>query len=292
MSVTLKTALREAVRSLEARAIPEARPAAEVLLADLLAVTRAHLYLDAHCPLSTTQHALYTTRIQRRLHGEPVQYITGHQEFWSLEFEVNPHVLIPRPESELLVEHGVHFVHQWQQAQPQHPVEILDVGTGSGNLAISLAYALPQSRVTGIDIALGALQVARRNGQRLGVAERVTWVGGDLVTPVRHECRHFALCVGNLPYVTTTEWEQLPREIRDYEPTTALLAGEDGLDCIQRLVIASPGLLAPRGTLLLEVGWRQAAVVMDIIQQCGAFQEVGGFRDFAGIERIVWARMP
>jgi release factor glutamine methyltransferase len=285
-------ALREAVRSLEAHAIPEARPAAEVLLADLLAVTRAHLYLDVHCPLSTTQHALYITRIQRRLHGEPVQYITGHQEFWSLEFEVNSHVLIPRPESELLVEHGVRFVHQWQKAQPQHPLEILDVGTGSGNLAISLAHSLPQSRVTGIDIALGALQVARRNGQRLAVAERVTWVGGDLVTPIHPACRRFALCVGNLPYVSVTEWEQLPREIRDYEPTTALLAGEDGLACIKRLVIASPGLLAPRGALLLEVGWQQAAAVMEIVRQCGAFQEVGGFRDFAGIERIVWARMP
>jgi release factor glutamine methyltransferase len=292
MTVTIKTALREAVRRLEAHAIPEARPAAEVLLADLLAVTRAYLYLDAHCLLSTTQHDLYLTRLQRRLHGEPVQYITGHQEFWSLEFEVNPHVLIPRPESELLVEHGVRFVHQWQKAQPQHPIEILDVGTGSGNLAISLAYTLPQSRVTGIDIALGALQVARRNGQRLGVAERVTWVGGDLVTPVRQECRRFALCVGNLPYVAVTEWEQLPPEIRDYEPPTALLAGEDGLECIKRLVIASPGVLASGGTLLLEVGWRQAATVMDIIRQCGAFQEVGGLRDFAGIERIVWARMP
>jgi release factor glutamine methyltransferase len=291
MSTTINTALREAVRSLEAHAIPEARPAAEILLADLLAVTRAHLYLDAHCPLSTTQHDLYLTRLQRRLRGEPVQYITGHQEFWSLEFEVNPHVLIPRPESELLVEHGMRFVHQWRQAQ-QHPIEILDVGTGSGNLAISLAYTLPQSRVTGIDIALGALRVAQRNAQRLGVAEQMTWVGGDLVTPVRHDCQRFALCVGNLPYVTRTEWGQLPREIRDYEPTTALLAGEDGLACIQRLVIASPGLLAPRGMLLLEVGWRQAAAVMEIIRQCGAFQEMGGFRDFAGIERVVWARMP
>jgi release factor glutamine methyltransferase len=292
MSATIQTALREAVRSLEAHAISEARPAAEILLADLLAVTRAHLYLDAHCPLSTTQHDLYRTCLQRRLRGEPVQYITGHQEFWSLEFEVNPHVLIPRPESELLVEHGVRFVQQWRQAQPQYPVEILDVGTGSGNLAISLAYTLPQSRVIGIDIALGALQVARRNGQRLGVAERVTWVGGDLVMPVRHDCQRFALCVGNLPYVAVSEWRQLPREIRDYEPTTALLAGEDGLACIQRLVSASPGLLAPGGTLLLEVGWQQAAAVMEIIRRCGAFQEVGGYRDFAGIERVIWARMP
>jgi release factor glutamine methyltransferase len=291
MITTIRTALREAVRCLEAHHIPEARPAAEVLLADLLAVTRASLYLDTHCPLSATQQDLYTTRIKRRLLGEPVQYITGRQEFWSLEFEVNPHVLIPRPESELLVEHGVRFVSQWREVQGELPLEILDVGTGSGNLAISLAHVLPQSRVLGIDIALGALQVARRNGQRLGVAERLTWICGELVTPLRPDCRRFALCVANLPYVTAAEWEQLPREIRDHEPSQALLGGKEGLELIQRLVAASPGILAPHGMLLLEVGWQQATVVIDIVRQCSHFQEVGGFWDFAGIERVVWARM-
>jgi release factor glutamine methyltransferase len=291
MSVTIGVALREAGRCLEAHRIPEAGPAAEILLADLLAVTRPHLYFDAHRPLHATQQELYTARIKRRLRGEPVQYITGRQEFWSLEFEVNPHVLIPRPESELLVEHGVRYVRQWRETRQEQPLAILDVGTGSGNLAISLAHALPQSRVTGIDISAGALQVAQRNGRHLGVAERLTWVCGDLVTPLRPDCRHFALCVGNLPYITTAEWEQLPREVRQYEPPTALLAGEDGLECIQRLVPASPGILRPQGTLLLEVGWRQAAAVMRIIRQCTHFQEAGVFRDFAGIERVVWARM-
>ena len=291
MSTTIRTALREAVRCLEAHHILEARPAAEVLLADLLAVTRASLYLDAYCPLSTTQQDLYTTRIKRRLLGEPVQYITGRQEFWSLEFEVNPHVLIPRPESELLVEHGVRFVSKWWEAQGDLPLEILDVGTGSGNLAISLAHALPQSRVMGIDIVLGALQVARRNGQRLGVAERLTWICGDLMTPLRLDCRRFALCVANLPYVTAAEWVQLPREIRDHEPSQALLGGEEGLELVRRLVAASPGILAPQGGLLLEVGWQQATAVIDMVRQCSYFQDVGGFRDFAGIERVVWARM-
>ena len=196
MITTIRTALREAVRCLEAHHIPEARPAAEVLLADLLAVTRASLYLDAYCPLSATQQDLYTTRIKRRLLGEPVQYITGRQEFWSLEFEVNPHVLIPRPESELLVEHGVRFVSQWRGSQGDLPFEMLDVGTGSGNLAISLAHALPQSRVMGIDIVLGALQVAQRNGQRLGVAERLTWICGDLMTPLRPRLSAFCALRG------------------------------------------------------------------------------------------------
>jgi release factor glutamine methyltransferase len=225
------------------------------------------------------------------LRGEPVQYITGRQEFWSLEFEVNPYVLIPRPESELLIEQGIRFVSQWQTARSHLPLEILDVGTGSGNLAISLAHALPQSRVTGIDISRSALQVAQRNGQRLGVAERLTWLCGDLVTSLRPDCRRFALCVANLPYVTATEWRQLQQEIRDYEPSQALLAGEDGIEFIQRLVVTSPGILTSQGALLLEVGWQQAAAVIDIVRQCDHFQDVGAFRDFAGIERVVWARM-
>jgi release factor glutamine methyltransferase len=292
MITTVRAALREAVRCLEAHHIPEARPAAEILLADLLAVTRAHLYFDAHRPLNVAQQELYNIRIVRRLRGEPVQYITGRQEFWSLEFEVNPDVLIPRPESELLVAHGIDCVRHWQEVQRGQPVAILDVGTGSGNLAISLAHALPQGQVIGIDIAFGALQVAQRNAQRLGGAERLTWMCSDLVTSLGADCRHFALCVSNLPYVTTAEWGQLPREIRQYEPPTALLAGEDGLEVIRRLVLAIPGVLTSGGTLLLEVGWQQAVVVKNFIRQCGAFQDVGGFRDFAGIERVVWARMP
>lgn len=292
MSVTIGAALGEARLCLEAHHIPEAGPAAEILLADLLAVTRPHLYFDAHRPLRATHQELYTSRIKRRLRGEPVQYITGRQEFWSLEFEVNPHVLIPRPESELLVEHGIGCARRWRNTREELSLEILDVGTGSGNLAISLAHALPQSRVTGIDISVDALQVAQRNALRLGVADRLTWICGDLVTPLRSDCRYFALCVGNLPYIATAEWEQLPREIREYEPSTALLAGENGLDCIQRLVIASPDVLVPQGTLFLEVGWQQAAAVINIIRQCGRFQEAGVFQDFAGIERVVWARMP
>jgi release factor glutamine methyltransferase len=218
-----------------------------------------------------------------------VQYITGRQEFWSLDFDVNPQVLIPRPESELLVEHGSRLVRQWCAAHAQLPLYVLDVGTGSGNLAISLAHALPQSMVWGLDIAPGALSVAQRNARRLGVAARLTWVCSDLVAALQADARRFALCVGNLPYVTTAEWQQLPREIRDYEPPGALLGGSDGLDLIRRLIATSPGILAPGGTLLLEVGWQQATTVINIIRQSGQFREVGAYRDFAGIARVIWA---
>lgn len=292
MRTAIREALREAQRCLEQHGIPEPRAAAEVLLADMLAMPRLALHLEAHRCLSATQCETYTAYITRRLCGEPVQYITGIQEFWSLAFAVNPHVLIPRPESELLVEHGVHLAQQWWRDARQAPLSLLDVGTGSGNLAISLAHTLPQSRVWGIDIAFEALRVARWNAQRLGVVDRLTWVCGDLVMSLQAGGPRFALCVSNLPYITTAEWHQLPREIKAYEPAVALLGGSDGLSLIRRLIATSPAVLASRGTLLLEVGWQQAAAVMDIIQQHGQFQDLGVYQDFARIDRVVWARMP
>jgi release factor glutamine methyltransferase len=225
------------------------------------------------------------------MHGEPVQYITGTQEFWSLAFDVNPQVLIPRPESELLVEHGIRVVQQWCQRYPHIPPVLLDVGTGSGNLAVSLAHTLPQSQVWGIDCALETLRVAQRNAQRLDVAERVHWVCGELLTALRPGEHRFALCVGNLPYVTTAEWHALPPEIRDYEPPRALLGGEDGLELIRRLISVVPDVLAPAGTLLLEVGWQQATAVCTLLQVQGCFRAFGTYQDFAGIDRVVWAQV-
>ena len=208
MSQTIGAVLRQAIGCLERRCVSEPQASAEVLLADMLGMTRPRLYVEASCPLSAEQYAAFTARLQRRLQGEPVQYITGRQEFWSLEFEVNPHVLIPRPESELLVEHGARLAQQWCVAHPQAPLAILDVGTGSGNLAISLAHTLPQAQVWAVDRVVGALQVARRNAERLGVAERLHWVCGDLLTAFHGRRRYFALCVANLPYVTVTEWRR------------------------------------------------------------------------------------
>lgn len=290
MSQTIGAALRHAVRWLEHGRVSEPQAAAEVLLADVLGTTRPHLYINASRPLSTEQQTIFKARLQQRLQGEPVQYITGWQEFWSLEFAVDPHVLIPRPESELLVEHGTRLAQQWHIAHPQAPLALLDVGTGSGNLAISLAHTLPQAQVWAVDCAFGALQVARRNAQHLGVAEQLHWVCGDLLTALQMRERRFALCVANLPYVTAAEWASLPREIKDYEPCGALCGGTDGLDIIRRLIAMSPDVLAPDGTLLLEIGWQQAAAVQEAIQQQGPFCATGVYHDFAGIARVVWAQ--
>jgi len=291
MSQTIGAALRQAIRCLERHGVSEPRAAAEVLLGDLLATTRSCLYVEADCPLSTDQQAAYMLRLQRRRRGEPVQYITGKQEFWSLEFLVSPQVLIPRPESEVLVEHGARLVQQWCTAHPQARLAVLDVGTGSGNLAISLAHTLPQAHVWAVDRAYDALQVAQQNAQRLGVAERLHWLCGDLVTAFQRGRRCFALCMANLPYVTTVEWHSLPREIKDYEPVGALCGGRDGLELIRRLIAASPEVLAPGGVLLLEVGWQQATAVQETIQQQQYFSATGVYHDLAGMARVVWAQV-
>src|SRR5262245_26642684 len=279
MNQTRGAALRQAISCLVRHGVSEPRAAAEVLLSDLLGTTRARLYLDAACPLSTDQQAAYRGRLHRRLCGEPVQYITGKQEFWSLEFAVSPHVLIPRPESEVLVEQGTRLAQAWGALYPQAQLAILDVGTGSGNLAISLAHTLPQAQVWAVDCAFGALQVARRNAQRLGVAERLHWVCGDLLTAFQVRGWCFALCVANLPYVTAAEWSSLPREIKDYEPCGALCGDKDGLDLLRRLIATSPEVLAPGGTLLLEVGWQQAVAVQEVIRQQGHFCATGIYHD-------------
>ncbi|MDZ7380162.1 MAG: peptide chain release factor N(5)-glutamine methyltransferase [candidate division KSB1 bacterium] len=291
MSQTIGAVLRQAVSCLARRQVSEPQASAEVLLADVLGMPRTHLYLEASCQLSAEQYTAFRARLHRRLQGEPVQYITGRQEFWSLDFAVNPHVLIPRPESELLVEHGTRLAQQWWATHPQRPLVLLDVGTGSGNLAISLAHTLPQAEVWAVDHSYAALQVAKRNAQRLGVGERLRWVCTDLVTAFHISAPPFALCVANLPYVTASEWRALPREIQGYEPYSALYGGEDGLDLIRRLIATSPGVLAPGGTLLLEVGWQQAAAVQATIQQQGHFGTTGVYYDAAGIARVVWAQV-
>ncbi len=289
MSQAIGALLRRAIADLEGGGIAEPQAAAEVLLADLLDLPRLSLFLVTHHVLSTPQRDAYAERIRRRLQGEPVQYITGMQEFWSLSFTVNAAVLVPRPETELLVEHGVRHVRQWATRHTA-AMHVLDVGTGCGNIAVSFAHAVPQSRVCGIDRSWDALCVARINAQHHGVAQRVQWIQGDLLTPIREAMPHFVLCTANLPYVTTAEWRQLPRDIKAYEPALALCGGEDGLDLIRRFIVMSPRVLVSGGLVLLEVGWQQAKMVMEVLGQQDDFAEVGVERDLSGVDRMVWAR--
>lgn len=290
MSVARRWTLQRATRCLERHGVPEPLADAEVLLAHVLMLPRLHVRVEAFEPLSLSQQQAYGDCIRRRARGEPVQYITGTQEFHSLAFEVNPHVLIPRPESELLVDHGVLAAKRWGQQNGALPVRCLDVGTGSGNLGISLLRELPAGSVCAVDSSFTALNVARRNARRLGVEDRWQGVCGDLVESLRCESPGFAVCVANLPYVTDAEWRQLPEHVRDHEPAAALRGGADGLDAIRRLIHAAPGVVARQGTLLLEVGWQQAQAVECLMRRTARFEATGTRLDFAGIERVVWGR--
>ena len=292
MSLVLRSALQRAAQFLSRHRVAEPLADAEVLLADVLTLPRLNLYIDAHRPLSDAQHDAYRAHLCRRIQGEPVQYVTGKQEFRSLTFEVSPQVLIPRPESELLVEHGARWARQWATRHGTSELWCLDVGTGSGNLGISLLHELPACTVCGVDSSLAALKVARRNARQLGVAARWHGLCGDLVEPLQCNAPRFAVCVANLPYVTDAEWQALPPHVKDHEPVAALLGGPDGLDVIRRLIIAAPAVLAPQGMLLLEVGWQQAAAVEALMRQAARFEATGVHRDFAGIKRVVWGRVP
>lgn len=292
MRRVLRAVLQRAARCLERHQVAEPLADAEVLLADILTLPRLHLYIDPHRPLSDAQHHAYLAHLCRRTQGEPAQYITGQQEFRSLAFAVNPDVLIPRPESELLVEHGMRWAEQWATQHGTSDPWCLDVGTGSGNLGISLLHELPDGRVCAIDSSLAALKVARHNARRLGVARRWYGLCGDLAGPLQSDSPRFAVCVANLPYVTTAEWRALPPHIKNHEPAVALLGGADGLDVIRRLIVTTPAILAPQGMLLLEVGWRQAGAVQALMRQTARFEATGTHRDFAGIDRVVWGRVP
>jgi release factor glutamine methyltransferase len=286
-SWTILTVLQWAQTYLQSKGISEPRPGAEVLLAHCLDCNRLDLYLRHDQPLTDDELSCYKRLLKRRLAHEPTQYITGHQEFWSLDFLVSPAVLIPRPETELLVEAVL------EQVKRRDPgggaLRILDVGTGSGILAVVLAKELPQARVIALDQSWPALMVARENARRHGAEQQIAWVLGDLVGPLALKA-HFDVIVSNPPYVPTADWEQLPSDIKSFEPRLALDGGPDGLDVIRALVPEMQQLLRPEGLLALEVGQGQAGAVKELLADRGAYEPAAILPDYQRIGRVVLAR--
>lgn len=282
---TILRVLRWATDFLAAKGISEARAAAEVLLAHCLQLSRLQLYLQYDRPLQPAELACYKQLLKRRLAREPTQYITGHQEFWSLDFLVSPAALIPRPETEILVEAVLRFL---KQSAADRPL-VVDVGTGCGVIPVVLAKELPDGRFLGIDCSWEALELARTNARRHGVADRLLLIQGDLLAPFR-PARRFAALAANLPYIPTAVWEQLPPEIRVYEPRLALDGGPDGLRVIRRLVAQAPAYLQPGGLLALEIGHDQSAAVSRLVEQTQAFDPPEILRDYQRWPRVVLAR--
>jgi len=224
----------------------------------------------------------YRALVARREAREPLAYILGRQEFWNLPFEVTPAVLIPRPETELIVEVALELFEQ-----PVAPVRVADLGTGSGCLAIAIARERPRSRLVAIDISEEALEVARRNAVRHGVADRMVFVRSDLLGGISGE---FDLIVSNPPYVPESNRGTLQPEVRDHEPGMALFAGLDGLSAIRRLLSESAGCLGRSGVLLFEFGFGQSDAVRRLISAAPGLTMVGLRQDLQGIQRVAVAR--
>ncbi|GAB6083077.1 peptide chain release factor N(5)-glutamine methyltransferase [Desulfuromonas carbonis] len=260
------------------RGIDNGRLDAELLLADLLQLDRVGLYLNFDRPLNAAELTDFRQRVGRRARREPLQYILGRAEFWSLPFRVGPAVLVPRPDTEVLVEEAL--------ARATPAARILDVGTGSGAIAVALAHELPAARVAAVDISKEALLLAAENARVNGVAERVTFTPGDLHALADGE---FDLVVANPPYIAATDLAGLMPEVRDFEPQLALDGGSDGLDAYRALARQASKLLVPGGWLLVEVGAGQAPAVQELLAAAG-LGELFCRADYAGIPRVVGGR--
>jgi len=267
--------LRWSTEYFAGKGIENPRLDAELLLAHCLQLDRVGLYLNFDRPLIAAELDRIRPLVKRRGQREPLQYLLGCTEFWSLEFEVSPAVLIPRADTEVLVEEAL--------SRAGDSGRLLDVGTGSGAIVISLASELPGWQCEGLEISPAALEVATRNAIRHGVAERVRLLQGDLAELPRQQ---YDLIVSNPPYIAAEEWEELMPEVRCFEPPTALLAGNDGLECYRKLSEQAPSRLNAGGWLLVEIGYRQAEVVQQLFAAAG-LQELFVRKDYAGNPRVV-----
>jgi release factor glutamine methyltransferase len=275
---------------LQKKDIDSPRLCAEILLAHQLKTTRIKLYLNFDQPLNEKDINDYRELIQRRLKREPVQYITGVQEFWSLDFNVGPQVLIPRPETEILVEQAVSIIKDRKAAGESGRLSVLDIGTGSGAVAVSIASELPVADIWASDISKEALEVARANARRHGLDARINFIEGDLFSAIKDTKQLFDVIVSNPPYIPKEDYVALPPEVGQYEPRRALDGGDGGLFFINNLILEAKDFLKPGGWLLIEMAPFQTAKAMDMIERSGFYGEQKIIKDYCRMDRVVTAR--
>ena len=279
MKWTIAEILKEAASELDNAGVPEARREAGSLLSFILGKDRTFLISHAEDETDENSFVQFREFVERRAAGEPLQYITGVQDFYGREFCVTPDVLIPRPETELLVEAAL------QKVGDTAP-SICDVGTGSGCIAVTLLCELVNARAVAIDKSSPALEVAKLNAQKHSVAERALFVISDCFDTLDSREYDFDLIVSNPPYVAAAALEGLQREVRDHEPLVALSPGGDGLGVIRRLIDEGPAFIKPNGHLLMEIGFDQGEAVESLVRNSAwSLQEVRP--DLQGIPRIV-----
>ena len=298
----IRAALKEGMARLRAAEVPSHTLAAELLMISALGRERTWLYTHAEETVEPAALEKYFALVARRAAGEPTQYLTGKQEFWGLEFEVTPAVLIPRPETEHVVEvvlerlgaRGIKI--RMDTGAPSPHLRVADVGTGSGCLAVALAYELPHADVFATDVSKAALEVAKRNAGKHGVAERVHLVEANLLDAFQGESRGangevalFDVIVSNPPYVALQDAATLPREVREHEPHVALFGGRTGVEMYGRLIEQARAVLRDRGMLALELGYNCAEPVLKIVREQQGWVNVSITNDLAGIPRVLAA---
>ncbi len=278
----LSEVLQSATQALLRTRIDDASVEAELLLGRVLRVPRTQLYTEPERVLTSAETKHLWRLVQRRLDHEPTAYILGHCEFYGIDFCIDCHTFIPRPETELLVEKAMELAQRI--SHPGKQIIVADVGTGCGAIALSLALALPQAKIYATDISASALQVAGINCRRHGVNSQVELLQGNLLEPLPQPVD---MIVANLPYIKNCEFKDLSPEVRNFEPTMALAGGEDGLDKIQQMLEQMPGKLNYKACFLLEIGQGQGGMVTSLIKNYFPQASIELIYDLGGIERVV-----
>lgn len=281
----LRDAISQAVERLKHEPIGPPRMAAETLMMFALGSDRAHLYAYPERQLTDAEWQKFHDAVEQRASGKPLQYIIGHQEFWGLDFLVSPAVLIPRPETEHSVEEALVIATQTETPWPR----IVDVGTGSGCIALALASELPNAEIHALDISEEALRVARQNAEHLKLAERVKFQQSDLLSAFANEPESFDLVVSNPPYVGRNEADKVQKEVRDHEPDVAVFGGEEGMDIYRRLIPQAHAALKPQAWLILEIGYSIEAPVRALLDS-DHWRNVEAVPDLQGIPRVIKAQ--
>jgi release factor glutamine methyltransferase len=290
--MVLKEALSSAVAQLEQAQVGSPRMNAEVLLMFVLACDRAYLYAHPERALTTDEQERYEKALAARCLGVPAQYITGHQEFWGLDFLVNPSVLIPRPETEHVIETVLELERERsaeigpQGGKVAPPLKLVDVGTGSGCIALALANEFPHAEIVAVDISAPALETARINAARLGLERRVRFLPSDLLADLAAGAE-FDYVVSNPPYVGEDAPAKVQREVREFEPRVAVFAGPTGMEAYRRLIPQAREVLQPRGWLVMEIGYSIEPAVRVLLE---GWRDVRVTADLQGIPRVVAAR--
>jgi len=284
LQVTFAEVINNASTKLTTAGVTNARLDAEVLLSHIMSRDRAWLFTHIHDTLDDETRRVFESTVERRAKREPLQYIIGKQEFWGLDFIVTPDVLIPRPETELVVESALKIIKSMNQQ-----VTIVDLCTGSGCIAISLAKELKAARVFAVDKSDKALTIAKENARKHGVSDCIRFLEGDLFQPLEMlDIRGGVdIIVSNPPYVQSGASDTLQPEVRDFEPAMALFAGPQGTEMHRKIIAGAPAYLKQHGALIMEMGLGQAKFLTKMAQEAGSYGAPEILKDLAGIERVI-----